>query len=1115
MTANDSATSSDAAVRDEVTPSGRQYWRSLTEYRQDESFEQYLHREFPVAASEFPEGVSRRRWLQLMGASLAMAGAAGCRYPEELIAPFVIRPEGRVPGETYERATNFELAGRVYNLLITNVDGRPIKIEPNTDHPSGSGTDVFSQACVLSLYDPDRSRSDDGPILRREPGKRVPDVVGWQAFENFGPALVRTLKANQRDGSFAILMPPTSSPSLVRMVQRLRGELPGATVAIYDGARDDVMSRATRSVFGTPAEQLLDLGSADVILTLQADPLGQDAGFLENARSFAENRDPMANDGEMSRLYVVEGGYSLTGAAADSRLALRPSQMPAFLSELARRVEALRESGVPDRGGEPPEVAYDELADPAERLERFLQSAAEDIAVAGQRAVVVVGEHLGAEAVAAGIRLNRMLGSLGSLQRFRPRVDAAIEKTSTLRELVGKINGGEIDSLLILGGNPVFTAPADVDLGGALSKLENAIYLGEYDDETAALCHWSLPMAHPLESWGDCVNARGHYGVAQPQILPLLGGRTAAEVLALLAGATQVRGDALVRETAGEIAGGGLDDRQWRSLLRDGFHEALSVGDDLEPGEDGDVPLTDASPVATSEIDQDAVEVIFVPSDSILDGRFANNGWLQELPQALTKLTWGNAAVMSPGTARGLREIGHGEMVALTVDNRTVELPVYEMPGCAPGVITVAFGFGRTRAGMVGGMPDRDVDVVGIDVRPLRASEAMMLALGVEARPRYTRYELATTQDHWAIDELGQQETKQRSFTLIREGTTELAKKIPDFAEAKGPHVPQVGDYGSPFEEPLRVIKREQPHIPQWGMAVDLNKCIGCNACVVACQSENNVPIVGKAQVMNNREMHWIRIDRYFQGDEENADIVQQPVACMHCETAPCEQVCPVAATVHTDDGLNAMAYNRCIGTRYCANNCPYKVRRFNYFNYNEEVGVGYGIKAFPGTIESANRKLQQLVLNPDVTVRGRGVMEKCTYCVQRIEHAKIEARKDGGRPIADGEVVTACQAACPTSAIDFGNLMDPDARVTQKHADPRSYGMLSQLNVRPRTEYLARIRNPHPQLMTRAQIHDLLHLEPPHHGHHDDHGHGDHDDHGHDDHDHDDAQSHDEKSAD
>jgi molybdopterin-containing oxidoreductase family iron-sulfur binding subunit len=501
--------------------------------------------------------------------------------------------------------------------------------------------------------------------------------------------------------------------------------------------------------------------------------------------------------------------------------------------------------------------------------------------------------------------------------------------------------------------------------------------------------------------------------------------------------------------------------------------------------------------VSSKDINQEDIEVIFNVADGLYDGRFANNGWLQELPQSITKLTWGNAAVMSPATAKAIG-IHHGLSVRLSTNDGTIKLPVFEIPGIAPGVVATSFGYGRTRAGMVGGAIDHGVDAVGFDVSQLRRTDSMLVAYQVKGTPDFDEYEFATTQDHWAIDEIGKEETERRSFTLVREGTTELLEKVPTFAEEqpKAAHVPKVGKHGSLQAEPIQMIRSDESlnFMPQWGMAIDLTKCTGCNACVIACQSENNIPIVGAEQVKNSREMHWLRIDRYFQGDEEDAQIVHQPVACVHCETAPCEQVCPVAATVHTEEGINAMAYNRCIGTRYCANNCPLKVRRFNYFNYNEDVGVGYGVKAYPGTIESANRKLQALVLNPDVTVRGRGVMEKCTYCIQRIEKGKIEARKDGGRPIRDGDVITACQAACGTNAIDFGNIADPESAVAKKHKDSRAYGILEQLNIKPRTEYLARIRNPHARLMTVEQIRDLNEIVS-HHGHGGGHGEG-HDDH-------------------
>ncbi|MGB7327643.1 MAG: TAT-variant-translocated molybdopterin oxidoreductase [Rubripirellula sp.] len=1108
MTLNHPEPSTSEATQEKSRP---QYWRSLSEFRGGEEFEQYLDREFPVAASEFPEGVSRRRWMQLMGASLALVGAAGCRYPEEEILPFVIRPEGRVPGETYSRATNFELAGRVYNLLITNFDGRPLKIEPNNDHPGGSGTDVFSQASILGLYDPDRARGDGGFILKK--GAENREQVGWEDFDSFGKNLVNSAANNGNGGKFAVLMSPTHSPSTARMLAALKKKLPSSTICRYDSIDGGVMAAATKSVFGKSADQVLSLDEADVIITIEADILGKHKSMISSARSFSKRRDPIA--GEMNRLYVVEGGYTGTGASADTRLAIQPSQMPALLAELGRRVDELAGGAEHDHSGEG-DKAYNEMS-PAERLERFLDVAAHDIAEAGDKAVVVVGETLGAEAVAAGIRMNQKLGSLGKAVKFVASADADLGDTVSIGDLVTKINAGDIDSLLILGDNPVFSAPGDVDLAGAIGKLEHSIYLGEYDDETGYACEWSLPMSHPLESWGDVIADDGHYGVCQPQILPLLGGRGAIEVLASMLGEKETDGMQIVRRTTDELAGSALSDRQWQALLHDGYADELVVKSDLKPSGEAK-PLADAKPVAAAEADKDAIEILFVPADGLYDGRFANNGWLQELPHSLTKMSWDNAAVMSPRTAAALG-VKHELMTALEVGETRVELPVYEMPGLAPGVVVLTIGYGRTRAGMVGGSLAKDVPVVGIDVSPLRSSDSMLMATGVKGRPRFVESEIATTQDHWAIDEGGRDETQQRSFTLVREGTTALLAKVPEFAEVKGPHVPHVGRAGSPWHEPINSIEMEKPELPQWGMSIDLTKCIGCNACVIACQSENNVPIVGREQVLNSREMHWLRIDRYFQGDEDNADVVQEPVACMHCETAPCEQVCPVAATVHTDEGLNAMAYNRCIGTRYCANNCPFKVRRFNYFNYNSEVGVGYGVDAYPSAIEKANRKLQALVMNPDVTVRGRGVMEKCTYCVQRIEKGKITARKED-RKVQDGDIVTACQSACPTNAINFGNIADPESIVAKKRKDVRSYGMLGQLNVKPRTEYLARVRNTPKRLMTAVQLEELATMDAPHHGGHDDHGHGadghddqshdahghdDHaeDDHGHDDHDH------------
>lgn len=1043
------------------TQSQQRYWRSLDELRQTPEFEQFLHREFPVAASEFPEGVSRRRWLQLMGASLAMAGTIGCRYPEETIAPFVIRPEGRVPGETYSRATNFELADRVYHLLVSCVDGRPLKIEGNADHPaSRGGTDLFVQASILGLYDPDRASG----VVQRIDGER--QVADWAAFE----ARSRSIVAGQgrSSGRLAVLMPPTRSPSLVRMLEELRRAVPDVVLCVYDSVSGGVGRQAMQAALGQPVRPLLGLDKARVIFALESDLLGQHPSFVRNANRFAEGRNPRSEG--MSRLYVAEGGFSATGMSSDSRLALRPSQMPAFLAALEARIDSVAAGGAADEWSEE-DPAFDQL-EPQEKLERFLDVLARDLHGARGESLVVVGEHLGPEAVAAGVRINSKLENIGQTLLFIESADAGLGETVELAELVSSIQDGEIGSLLVLGGNPVFTAPADVPLAKAIARVENSIYLGEYDDETAAVCGWSLPAAHPLESWGDCLGDEGHYGVCQPHILPLLGGRTALEVIAGMLGADERTGEAIVRRTADQVAGGSLSDREWRQLLHDGYREGLGVSPVEVAFSGSDEPIAEPSPVASNEIDRDNLDLLFVPADGLYDGRFANNGWLQEMPQRLTKLTWDNAAIMSPRTARVLG-VRHGVKAAF--GDESLELPVYEIPGIAPGVVVIPCGYGRTRAGAVGGHVELGVEPVGFDVQSLRTTDAMQIATGVRGRPRQTEYLLATTQDHWAIDPLGRDETEDRSYQLVREGSKSLYELLPDFAQYLGVHKPE--GVGSLWKEPIDTIEEKRPELPQWGMSIDLNKCLGCNACVIACQSENNVPIVGKEQVAMGREMHWLRIDRYFQGDEDHADVVQEPMLCQHCETAPCESVCPVAATMHTDDGINAMAYNRCIGTRYCANNCPYKVRRFNYFNWNQDIGVGYGIDAYQDNIETANRKLKQLVLNPEVTVRGRGVMEKCTFCIQRVEAGKINAIKEGHREIRDGDIKTACQQACPSGAIQFGNIVDESSVVSKQHHDSRSYAMLDQLNTKPRNLYMARIRNTPLRLMTAMQLQELKRL--------------------------------------
>jgi molybdopterin-containing oxidoreductase family iron-sulfur binding subunit len=570
-----------------------------------------------------------------------------------------------------------------------------------------------------------------------------------------------------------------------------------------------------------------------------------------------------------------------------------------------------------------------------------------------------------------------------------------------------------------------------------LSKVKHAIHSSVYDDETSQHCEWHLPETHPFEAWGDCPAFDGAIGVSQPLIAPLLGGKSAIELLALITG-EKADAQTIVRRAVEKAAGKSLGDKDWQRVLHDGLLADSSLKFVTPKLSDLGVPAKSAA-VAQGE----GLELVYCRSDNVYDGRFANNGWLQETPHLLTKLTWDNAAIINPSTAAELG-VEHGTVVKLELDGRSVEIPAFVLPGQAPGSIGVALGYGRTAAGLVGGNVADGVEPVGVNVSALRSSRAMYVAGGLKVAPTGRKWTLATTQDHHAIDKVGLEAVGHRLGGIVREASYEHYQAHPDFAQHVG-HQPA-------SESLWKDLSYDGQHA--WGMSIDLNKCIGCNACTVACQAENNVPIVGKEQVRRGREMHWIRIDRYFRGadaEDEDLQVVHQPMTCHHCETAPCEQVCPVAATVHSSEGLNDMAYNRCIGTRYCANNCPYKVRRFNYLNFNKRL-------------EDPNRSLVQLVVNPEVTVRHRGVMEKCTFCVQRIQNGKIEARNEG-RPIRDGEIQAACQQACPTRAIEFGDLRQANSRVAKEHENPRAYALLGELNVRPRTRYLARIRNPHPGL--------------------------------------------------
>jgi Fe-S-cluster-containing dehydrogenase component len=841
-------------------------------------------------------------------------------------------------------------------------------------------------------------------------------------------------EAHAADGGagLAVVSESFASPTLARLVAELRARFPRLRWATYDAISDENRLAGLRSATGQDLDLVLRFDRASVILALDADPLLTDPEMIRHARGFADGRRAGASGGTMNRLYAVEGVYSLTGAMADHRLRLESGQIAAFVAALAARLA--------------PAGAATPAADVPGADSRWIDAVAKDLLANRGKGLIVAGERQPAAVHAAVCALNTRLGNAGATVTYHETRDAILPDLSSLASLAAAINDGAVQTLVILGANPVFDAPADLDFASAMAKVPHTIALGHAVDETSTRAEWHIPRAHYLESWGDARAVSGTLSVIQPLILPLFGGKSSVELLGLMATGEDRPGYDIVRETWRPLLGEAEFDRTWNRVLHDGLL-ADSALPEVTPALAGD-PLAELAryraghPGSRSAGSADDLEVVFLPSPALHDGRFANDGWLQELPDPLTKLTWDNPALVSPKTAEALG-LANEEMVRIEAADRSLELPVWLLPGMADGVVALTLGYGRTHAGRVG-------SGVGFNAYAARTSQAPGFTRGVRLTGLGRTYRLSTTQNHGSME----------GRPLVRESTV---SELNATAESHGEtgheddrtHAPRGAEGPSPlgvFEEDAHHFSLWKEHAydqgHQWGMTIDLNACIGCNACMTACQSENNVPVVGKAQVRNGREMHWIRVDRYFSGDpSDNPEMVFQPVPCMQCEDAPCEQVCPVAATVHDAQGLNVMVYNRCIGTRYCSNNCPYKVRRFNFFNFTKDTP-----------------DILKLAMNPDVTVRARGVMEKCTYCTQRINRAKIDA-KLSGRELRDGELKTACQQACPATAIEFGDIRDKSSRVSKAKADPRNYALLDELNTKPRTTYLAKVRNPNPEL--------------------------------------------------
>lgn len=1027
---------SESDVASAATTSEGGYWRSMAELEDKPEFREFLEREYPEQGSQLKDPLSRRRFVQLMGASFALAGVSqGCRWEEEKILPLSRRPEGYIPGVAKKYATAFELGGVAAGLLVTCMDGRPIKIEGNPEHPfSGGASTAIAQASILELYDPDRSKS----VRRQEQGKAL------AATRKDAVAALRALRdqAKATNGAgMRILSEASSSPTIAALRNEISAAMPGIQWHEYEPLSTDEQREGTRMAFGAAHRTHYRLDRCSVLACFDAELLGNHPAALRHSRDFAKTRNP--DSGQLGRIYAIESGYSLTGAVSDHRLPVRSELIKPLLLGLEQELSS----------GDMASVGAAILAE--EKVKSFIAALAQDLSKNGGKSLVAVGSQQPSDVHAIAARINETLRNQGSTVFYAAEADPVdrIRHVDDAKALVADMKGGKVAGLLILGGNPVYNMPADLDFAAALAKVKVSMHLSMYDDETSKRSNWHLNRAHYLESWGDTRSYDGTVSVMQPLVEPLYDGMSALGVLKLFAGHEDRSAEDMVRQTlVPALAEGGLVDKAWRRILHDGFvPRSAPRASAVQINTLAAIPLTKTQKQGT-RLPNGSLELTFRDS-ATYDGRYANNGWLIETPDFITKLTWDNAALVSPATANDLG-ISNGDMLKISVGERSLEIVAHVTPGQAPYSVGLPLGWGRKRAGYVGGHEDLKVKAPGFDTYQLRTAAGFHMVGGATLKKTGATYELAETQDHFAMDAIGAEAVQKRADILIKSGTLAEYQELGTKLVTKDGHLPVEKVLirpieGREFNASLYDDHEYKGH--QWGMTIDLGKCTGCNSCMLACQAENNVPIVGKEEVINNREMHWIRIDRFFKGNPDNPEMVFQPVHCQQCEGAPCEVVCPVEATVHSSEGLNDMAYNRCVGTRYCANNCPYKVRRFNYRYWNKDF-------------EKARFKVRKLLSNPDVTVRSRGVMEKCTWCVQRIERSKITA-KNKRRVLVDGEIQTACEQACPTGAIRFGDLADKESVVYKNQELPRAYALLASLNNSPRNAFLARITNPNPAL--------------------------------------------------
>ncbi|MGN6724969.1 MAG: TAT-variant-translocated molybdopterin oxidoreductase [Tepidisphaeraceae bacterium] len=1041
---------------------GRTYWQSLNQLAETPALQAAIENEFSGYDPQKMVNQSRRKFLKLAGASMALAGitVTGCRrWPKENVVEQVSRPIGRIPGVPEQYATLMELGGFAQPLLVSSYDGRPIKVEGNPLHPAcatfggklGSSS-LIAQASLLDMYDPERSRS----TVQRQGNIRQP-----VAFKTFTDAMAGLFAAQKgQGGKTAVLIEETRSPSVAAALAGFQKVYPQAKVYSYEPISRDNELLAAKAAFGTPARQVFDLKTAQVVLSFDADLLGEHPNALRQINDWAQGRKSVDTTKTMNRLYVIESRYTLTGSVADHRLPASTRDIEQLILQLAYKA-----------GLESAQAGLE--AGPRD----FIDKVWEDLTKNPGKALIAGGYNLRPEVLGVIAAINEKLGAFGATISLIPETDRPTHAES-IKALVDSMKAGNVDTLVILGGNPAYDAPADLGFGDALGKVANSIHLSLYDNETSQLCLWHVNRAHYLESWGDAEFYDGTIGVQQPIIEPLFNGKTVVELLAILSGESVTNSQDLLYRT-------------WGSRLNEKFLATSAAFQKiLHDGFVGEKPKA----VAVKGVSKPSIgfgsaekgfELRFVADSKVYDGRFANNGWLQECPDTISKITWDNAALISYADAKELGVTVHSvdqDVLQITLGNKSLKIPCYVVPGQPKGVITLPLGYARQKAGNAV-LSERFGSIgqgVGYDTYSLRSSNTLWSATGAQVKITGERADLACTQGQHIIEPYGYQVREERvgeksqGGLVVHESTLAAYLKNPNAPHGKSEKALPLQLYPGPY---VTGARREagpdafnNPHA--WGMAIDMSTCVGCNACVVACQAENNIPVVGKDEVIVNRNMHWLRIDRYYKGaiDDPNPEITYQPMMCVHCENAPCEEVCPVAATVHDSEGLNTMVYNRCIGTRYCANNCPYKVRRFNYLDYQSRV-PGEWRKPWLGIPDTQQEesvdKIKALVFNPEVTVRMRGVMEKCSYCAQRIKLTENTRRiewLDGKRAqptVDDFDVVTACQQACPAEAIVFGNLNDGQALVSKLQATPRSYQVLQELNNRPRGHHLATIRNP------------------------------------------------------